>query len=163
MPLGSVPYNRFQRIMNNLARWETYSPVSIGLENFFNRLDTFADTTAANYPPYNIVKVDDTTQELQVALAGFNKDDIEVSVERGVLSLRAAKKEPNDDTQNYVHRGLAFRNVARNWQLSDNAIVQNVSLENGLLTVTIGLDVPEHQKRRVFDILTPKALKGSKD
>ena len=82
MPSGSVPYNRFQRIMNNsLARWETYSPVSIGLENFFNRLDTFADTTAANYPPYNIVKVDELTQELQVALAGFNKDDIEVSVD----------------------------------------------------------------------------------
>ena len=148
--------------MNNLARWETYSPVSIGLENFFNRLDTFADTTAANYPPYNIVKVDDTTQELQVALAGFKKEDIEVSVERGVLSLRAAKKAPNDDTQTYVHRGLAFRNVARNWQLSDNAIVQEVKLEDGLLTVTIGLDVPEHQKRRVFDILIPKALKPAK-
>ena len=147
---------------NSLARWETYSPVSIGLENFFNRLDTFADTTAANYPPYNIVKVDDTTQELQVALAGFNRDDIEVAVERGVLTLRAAKKEPNDDTQNYVHRGLAFRNVARNWQLSDNAVVRDVKLENGLLTVTIGLDIPEHQKRKVFDILIPKALKGSK-
>lgn len=72
------------------------------------------------------------------------------------------RSEPNDDTQNYVHRGLAFRNVARNWQLSDNAVVQEVQLENGLLTVTIGLDIPEHQKRRVFDILIPKALKPAK-
>ena len=142
--------------MNNLARWETYSPVSIGLENFFNRLDAFADSTAANYPPYNIVKVDDTTQELQVALAGFDTEDIEVAVERGVLSLRAAKKSPNDDTQNYVHRGLAFRNVARNWQLSDNAKVEDVSYVNGLLKVTIGLEVPEHQKRRVFELASVK-------
>ena len=82
-----------------------------------------------------------------MALAGFNKEDIEVSVERGVLSLRAAKKEPNDDSK--LCASWSRLNVARNWQLSDNAIVQNVSLENGLLTVTIGLDVPEHQKLRV--------------
>ncbi len=156
MPHGFTFLQSLNRIMNNLARWETYSPVSIGLENFFNRLDSFADSTAANYPPYNIVKVNDTTQELQVALAGFDTEDIEVAVERGVLSLRASKKDSVEDKQNYVHRGLAFRNVARNWQLSDNAIVEDVSYVNGLLKVTIGLEVPEHQKRRVFELAPAK-------
>ena len=112
--------------MTNLTRWERYAPVSLGLSDMFNRLDAFADSTSANYPPYNIVKVDETTQELQVALAGFDAEDIEVAQERGVLTLRATKNEPNDDTQTYVHRGIAFRNVARNWQLADNAKVDNV-------------------------------------
>jgi molecular chaperone IbpA len=140
--------------MNALTRWEQYSPVSIGLENFFSRLDTFADSTAANYPPYNIVKVDENTQELQVALAGFEQKDVEVAVERGVLSLRAAKE--NDESLNYVHRGLAFRNVARNWQLSDNAVVNEVTFVNGLLKIKIGLEIPEDQQRKVFDIAAAK-------
>lgn len=142
--------------MNQLARWERYSPVSLGLSDMFNRLDAFADSASANYPPYNIVKVDETTQELQVALAGFDAEDIEVAVERGVLSLRASKKEPNDDTQNYVHRGIAFRNVARNWQLADNAKVDSVDYTDGLLRLTIGLEIPEHQKRQVFSLAPAK-------
>ncbi len=136
--------------MNNLVRWERFAPVSLGLEDMFNRLDTFADSASTNYPPYNIVKVDELTQELQVALAGFDKEDIEVAVERGVLTLRATKKEPNDDTQQYVHRGIAFRNVARNWQLSDNAKVDKVDYTDGLLRITVGLEIPEHQQRKVF-------------
>ena len=140
--------------MTNLTRWERYAPVSLGLSDMFNRLDAFADSTSANYPPYNIVKVDETTQELQVALAGFDAKDIEVAQERGVLTLRASKKEPNDDTQTYVHRGIAFRNVARNWQLADNARVDNVDYTDGLLRITVGLEIPEHQQRKVF-ALTP--------
>ena len=140
--------------MNALTRWERYSPVSLGLNDMFNRLDAFADSASANYPPYNIVKVDDVTQELQVALAGFEREDIEVAVERGVLSLRASKKEPNDDTQSYVHRGIAFRNVARNWQLADNAKIDDVNYTDGLLRITVGLEIPEHQQRKVFP-LTP--------
>ena len=138
--------------MTNLTRWERYAPVSLGLSDMFNRLDAFADSTSANYPPYNIVKVDETTQELQVALAGFDAEDIEVAQERGVLTLRASKKEPNDDTQTYVHRGIAFRNVARNWQLADNAKVEDVTYTDGLLRITVGLEIPEHQQRKVFSL-----------
>ena len=153
MPSGSITLQSLLRIMNQLARWERYSPVSLGMEDMFSRLYAFADTASANYPPYNIVKVDETTQELQVALAGFDAEDIEVAQERGVLTLRASKKEPNDDTQQYVHRGIAFRNVARNWQLADNAKVDNVDYTDGLLRITVGLEIPEHQ-RKVF-ALTP--------
>ena len=75
--------------MNTLARWENYSPVSVGLADMFNRLDAFTDSQSLNYPPYNIYKVDEVTQEIQIALAGFKKDDIEVAVERQVLTVRA--------------------------------------------------------------------------
>ena len=137
--------------MNSLARWETYSPVSVGLNDFFNRLDAFGDSTSVNYPPYNIYKVDDATQEVQIALAGFKKEDIEVAVERQVLSVRATH-ETKGNGEGYIHKGIAYRNVARNWQLSDNAMVSDVSFVDGLLTITVKLEVPEHMQRKLLPI-----------
>jgi len=136
--------------MNNLTRWESYSPVSIGMESLFNRLDTFADNASVNYPPYNIVSTGDNTQELHIALAGFTKEEIEVSTERSVLSVRANKKEETDLT--YVHRGIAKRSVNRNWQLSDDTVVDSVSYENGLLVISLRRELPEAQRRRVLEI-----------
>ena len=136
--------------MNALTRWETYNPVSIGLEDMFRRLDTFTDSTAVNYPPYNIFKLSDTEQEIQIALAGFKKEDIEVAVERQVLSVRATHND--DDEGTYIHKGLAYRNVARNWQLGDNAVVDTVTFVDGLLKISVKLEVPEEQKRKTLPI-----------
>ena len=135
--------------MNNLARWERYSPVGIGLAEMFNRLDTFADSAATNYPPYNIVKVDNDTQELQIALAGFKREDIEVAVEKGVLSVNAHSEL---DESEFIHKGIAKRNVARNWQLGDNVEVEDPTFENGLLRIVIKVNVPEAQKRRLLPV-----------
>ena len=138
--------------MNNLAtRWETYSPVSIGLADMFNRLDALADSGAVNYPPYNIVKLDNESQELQIALAGFRQEDIEVSLERGVLSVKANTAH-KDEVGEYVHRGIASRSVNRNWQLSDRAVVDTVTYTDGLLRIAIRLDLPEAKRRKVFPI-----------
>ena len=135
--------------MNALARWERYSPVGIGLEEMFKRLDTFADTAATNYPPYNIVRLDNETQELQIALAGFKRDDIEVAVEKGVLSVTA-----NSDVEEgeFVHKGIAKRNVARNWQLADNVEVEDPTFIDGMLRIAIRVNVPEEQKRRLLPV-----------
>ncbi len=137
--------------MTNLTRWETYSPVSIGLADMFNRLDAFADSSSANYPPYNILKLDDETQELQLALAGFDSEEIEVSLDQGVLSVHA-NHAPKDEVGEYVHRGIASRAVNRNWQLSDSAVVDNVTYTDGLLRIVIRLDIPEAKRRKVFPI-----------
>ena len=137
--------------MNALSRWERYAPVGIGLEDMFKRLDAFTDSTATNYPPYNIVKQDEHTQELQIALAGFTRDDIEVSVERGVLSVKASVSE-EVEVGTYVHRGIAQRNVARNWQLADNAVVEDPTFVDGLLRITVRLNTPEELKRKVLPI-----------
>ena len=136
--------------MNALTRWENYAPVSVGLGEMFNRLDAFADSQSVNYPPYNIFKVSDTEQEIQIALAGFKKKDIEVAVERQVLSVRATHESKDEGT--YLHRGLAYRNVARNWQLGDNAVVNKVTFEDRLLRISVGLEVPEEQKRKLLPI-----------
>lgn len=135
--------------MNNLTRWERYSPVGIGLEDMFRRLDAFADTANVNYPPYNIVKVDEHSQELQIALAGFRREDIEVAVEKGVLSV-TAKQEPEEG--DYIHRGIASRPVARNWQLGDHAVVEDPIFLDGMLRIVVRLDVPEEQKRKLLPV-----------
>ena len=139
--------------MNSLARWERYSPVGIGLEEMFKRLDVMADTGAANnYPPYNIVKIDDHTQELQIALAGIKKENIEVAVESAVLTVRTHRDEDSMEVGTFLHKGIAQRTFARNWQLSDQAVVEKPRYIDGMLYVTIRLEIPEEQKRKVLPI-----------
>ena len=139
--------------MNSLARWERYSPVGIGLEDMFKRLDAMADTGAANnYPPYNIVKIDDHTQELQIALAGIKKEDIEVAVERGVLTVKTNRDKEVVEPVAFLHKGIAQRTFARNWQLSDQAVVDEPRYVDGMLYITVRLQVPEAQKRKVLPI-----------
>ena len=137
--------------MNNaLARWETYSPVSLGLEDMFKRLDAFQDSSASNYPPYNIVKIDDVTQQLEIALAGFSRDEIEVAVEKNILTV--STNTEGTDGREYTHKGLARRTFARNWQLSDDTVVEEVTYVDGLLSINIRKEVPEAQKRRLLPI-----------
>lgn len=136
--------------MNNLTRWERYAPVSFGVEDMFKRLDALADSTATNYPPYNILKLDDVSQELQIALAGFKRDDIEVAVERGVLSVSA--KHNHSNVGEYVHRGIAGRSVARNWQLGENTVVDEPKFIDGMLYITVRQEVPEEQRRKILPI-----------
>ena len=136
--------------MNALTRWEQYNPVSFGLEDMFRRLDVLQDSTATNYPPYNIVRLNDTTQQLEIALAGFSKEEIEVAVERNVLTVKTTKAK--DDGREYTHKGLARRTFARNWQLSDDAVVENVTFVDGLLTLDVRKEVPESQQRKLLPI-----------
>ena len=136
--------------MSNLTRWERYSPVSLGLEDIFHRLDSLTDSTVGNYPPYNIIKTGETTTELEIALAGFSKEEIEVATERGVLTV--STKREGTDGREYTHRGLAQRTFAKNWQLSDDVVVDDVVYVNGLLTVKLRKEVPEAQQRKLLPI-----------
>ena len=136
--------------MNNLARWEVYSPVSIGFDDMWKRLDALAANPQQNYPPYNIVKLDEERQQLQLALAGFDRKDIEVAVERKVLNISVNEKSL--DIGDYVHKGISSKTFSRNWQLSDDTIVDEVTFVNGLLCVTLRREIPEEARRKVFDI-----------
>ena len=86
-----------------MSNFEQYRSVGIGLETLFSRLDALQDNNS-NYPPYNIVRIDEDTQVLELALAGFTRDEIEVSTERNVLTI-TARSEQND--REYIHKGLA--------------------------------------------------------
>ena len=136
--------------MNNLVRWETYNPVSFNLEDMFKRLDSFQDSSTSNYPPYNIVKIDDVTHQLEIALAGFSRDEIEVAVEKNILSV--STNTERTDAREYTHKGLARRTFARNWQLSDDTVVDGVTYVDGLLSINIRKEVPEEHKRKLLPI-----------
>ena len=136
--------------MNNLARWETYSPVSIGFEDMWKRLDAMAASPGTNYPPYNIIKLDDERQQLQLALAGYQKEDIEVAIEKKVLNISVSKAFVTEG--DYVHKGIAQRSFSRNWQLADDTVIDEVTFIDGLLRVTLSRVIPEEQRRKVFDI-----------
>ena len=132
--------------MTNLSR---YNSVGIGLETLFNRLDALQDSTAKNYPHYNIIEVKEGVHILEIALAGFSREAIEVVTERNVLTVSAKR---DVDNRTYTHRGLAYRSFARNWQLADNVEVDGVTYENGLLSVTLRRVLPEAQQRKVLEI-----------
>ena len=152
MPFGSTLLHSLLRsnMQNSLARWETYNPVGLGLEDMFKRLDAFTDSATTNYPPYNIVKVSDELHQLEIALAGFKREEIEVAVERNVLTIKTNREAA--DGRESTHKGLASRTFARNWQLSDDTVVENVTYVDGLLKLDIRKEVPEAQKRRLLPI-----------
>ena len=125
---------------------------SVGLDDVFHRLHSYGmDNPGGSYPPYNIVKESDTTWRIELALAGWDRDQIEVSTETNVLTIRSVDKD-DTDKQEYIHRGVAARTFARGFNLSDDVEVGDVSFNNGLLSVTLTKIVPEHQKRKVFNI-----------
>ena len=136
--------------MNNLARWESYTPYSIGFEDMWKRLDAMAASPQTNYPPYNIIKLDDNRQQLQLALAGYLKEDIEVAIEKKVLNISVSKSYVTEG--DYVHKGIAQRSFSKNWQLADDTTIDEVTFIDGLLRVTLSRVIPEEQRRKVFDI-----------
>ena len=120
---------------------------SLGLDNFF---DTFFDQdVTTNYPPYNLIHVNNVESRLEIALAGFKKKEVKVYTEYGKLFVTASK-EAKEDKTDYVHQGLAQRSFERAWTLSDDVEVKNVDFADGLLTVTLGKIVPEHHSRKEY-------------
>jgi molecular chaperone IbpA len=123
---------------------------SIGLDEWFRRFDS-AFESHTNYPPYNLVKESDTHFRLEIALAGYKKEDIEVTTEWNKLSIKAEKVD--EDSDQYIHRGMAKRAFTRFWTLSDDVVVGDISFVDGLLTVKLNRVIPDHQKKKVYKIL----------
>ena len=122
---------------------------SIGMDEWFKRLDT-AYETHTNYPPYNLVKESSVDFRLEIALAGYKKEDIEVTTEWNKLFVEAKKVSDTDDE--YLHQGLAKRAFTRTWTLSDDVEVCDTEFVDGLLTIKIKRVIPEHQKKKVYEL-----------
>ena len=117
----------------------------IGMDDYLDRF--FHTPTQQNYPPYNIIQVNNVETKLEVALAGFKKKDIKVYTEHGKLNVEGGK-ENNTEKSNYTHQGLAQRSFSRSWTITDDTEVKSVEFEDGLLTVTVSKIVPEHYARK---------------
>jgi len=124
---------------------------SIGMDEWFKRFDT-AFETHTNYPLYNLVKESSVDFRLEIALAGYKREDIEVTTEWNKLFVEA--KKSGDSSDEYLHQGLAKRAFTRTWTLSDDVVVGDVSYVDGLLTVKLNRVIPEHQKKKVYEIVS---------
>ena len=132
-------------------RVKTYS---IGFDRMFDRLfdDSFVTTT--NYPPYNIVKLDESNYAIQIAIAGFGKDDIEIETKENILAVRTKDKDESEvvDDATYLHKGISNRAFKRTWQISDDVVVKGATFENGLLNIELERIIPEEKKPRLIKI-----------
>ena len=160
MPSGSTQHKlafKGATIMGTLAQYhaanlpELFEKIqrnSIGMDDYLNRFWDGVDTTS-NYPPYNIVQVNNVESRLEIALAGFKKKEVKVYTEFGKLYVEG-KKEESETVGEIVHKGLAQRSFSRAWTLSDDTEVRQVSFTDGLLTVELGKIVPDHHARKEY-------------
>ena len=119
----------------------------IGMDEYLNRF--FNDDSSSNYPPYNLISLNNHESRLEIALAGFKKKDVKVYTEYGKLIVEGNREEKSEP-ENYTHRGLAQRSFTRQWTLSDDTKVVDVKFEDGMLTIKLGKVVPEHHAKKEY-------------
>jgi molecular chaperone IbpA len=130
------------------------TPFSIGFDRVFDRLVDYGTTyETGGFPPYNIRKTDDFKHVIELALAGFSKDEIEVVLTDGVLVIKSAdllsQTNPNEGL---VHKGIAKRAFTRKFTLADDIEIKDAKLKNGLLEIELEQIVPEHKKPRTIKV-----------
>jgi len=127
------------------------TPYAVGYDKLFDNLSRYVDNNVSStgFPPYNIRKEGDYHYVIEMALAGFSKEDIEVEVADGTLSVRSDKK---DDVADNLYRGISFRKFNRKFTLSDDIVVNDAALDNGMLTINLERVVPEEKKPRLIEV-----------
>ncbi len=139
--------------MNQLARFDTsaLNRALIGFDRIFNDFENRFQHSTTNYPPYNVIKTDENSFEIEVAVAGFDREDITLEVDQDQLRIRGQRKQV-EDSREYLYRGLAARDFERTFTLADHIIVGDAELTNGILRVKLARVVPEALKPRLIAI-----------
>lgn len=143
---------------NSIANLEALSRALIGFDTMFNSMNRkYANTPAANnYPPHNVIKTADNEYAIQVAVTGFQKSEIQVSVEDEILFVRGENNVVEYDETQYIYRGLATRDFVKEFPLAEHIEVAGAEIENGMLTVRLVRNIPESAKPKVIDIVEIK-------
>ena len=128
------------------------TPYAVGFDRVFDTLNRYAGTEVQSngFPPYNIRKEGDYNYVIEMALAGFGKEDIQVEVAESTLSIRSVKENPKDDATQY--RGISYRRFERKFTLADDLVVNGANLENGMLYIDLERVVPEEKKPRLIEV-----------
>ena len=149
--------------MTQVSRFDTNSLAQlnralVGFDRLFDGFETrFANQLATNYPPHNVVKLDETRYAIEIAVAGFKRHEINVEIEQEVLTVRGDCETPAESAgRQYLHRGLSSRNFERSWQLAEHMVVEGAEMKDGILTVSLKYVIPEDKKARVIDIVEVK-------
>jgi len=142
-----------------LSIFNQLRPVTIGFDNVFDHFErmmddhNFNEMVRYNYPPYNIVKTGDYTYDIELALAGFNKKDIDITMEDGMLNIKSVVEATKDkDEDGVIHKGIAKRYFSKSFTIADDVEVKGAELKDGLLKVSLERIVPESKKPRTISI-----------
>jgi len=147
-----------KHMKNNLSIFNNLRPLTVGFDDMFDHFehmmdDSFFGRSVANFPPYNIVKTGDNTYDVELALAGFNKKDIEIEYKENVLTVKSKKQEETkDEDGNIIHRGISKRMFSKSFTIANDVEVKGAELKDGLLKVSMERIIPEHKKAKLIDI-----------
>ena len=140
--------------MTRLSIWNDLRPFSVGFDELFDHFNNHLEYTVkqnTSYPPYNITKIDDLHFQIEMALAGFSKSDIEVKTVDGQLTIKSIESE-NKDEKETLHRGISKRKFSRTFTLADDIKVNGAELKDGMLLIDLEKIVPEEKKPQTIDI-----------
>ena len=142
-----------------LSIFNQLRPVTVGFDNVFDHFERMFDddifrTPMANFPPYNIVKTGEYTYDVELALAGFSKDDIEVHYENNMLTVKSKQKDKAEakDSDGVIHRGISKRWFSKSFTIADDVEIKGAELKDGLLKVSMERIVPEGKKARSIEV-----------
>jgi len=146
--------------MTQLTRFDTaaLNRALVGFDRIFDDMERrFQNQVSNNYPPYNVAKLQENLYEIEMAVTGFEKDEIKVTVEQNELSIIGERdKSKPDVTVEFLHRGLALRDFERKFTLAEHMKIVSAHIKNGILQIRIERIVPEEMKPRVIDIVEVK-------
>ena len=145
---------------NNLSIFNNLRPITVGFDNMFDHFehmmdDSFFRGSVQNFPPYNIVKTVENTYDVELALAGFSKKDIEVEYKENMLTVKSKKQDKQEETDedgNVIHRGISKRMFSKSFTIANDVEVKGAELKDGLLKVSMERIIPEHKKAKLIDI-----------
>ena len=143
----------------DLSIFNTLRPFSIGFDDMFDQFENMLGngglTMQSNYPPYNIRKTEKDNYAIEVALAGFNKNDVEVEFEDNLLTVRTKQVNKSDGKSNdgeIIHKGISQRQFSRSFTIAEDVRVNSAELKDGLLTIACERIVPDYKKKKLIEI-----------
>lgn len=127
----------------------------IGFDRVFDMLDNANRTSSGTYPPYNVIQVDEVNTIVELAVAGFSEDSIEITQDRNKLKIEGNQPSFDETEVTYLHKGISSRSFTREFVLADHVIVQDAVFTNGILSIKLLQDLPEEMKPRQIAINKP--------
>ena len=136
-----------------LSIFNQLRPLSVGFDDMFDHFESMFDIPTVNYPPYNLVKTGTHKFDIEIALAGFNKKDIEVTSENNMLTIESKNEvDKKDKNGEVIHKGISQRYFKRSFTIADDVEVKGAELKDGLLKVSMEKIIPDAKKLKSIDI-----------
>ena len=145
--------------MTQLTRFDAaaLNRALVGFDRIFDDMERrFANQVSNNYPPYNVAKLQENLYEIEMAVTGFEKEEIKVTIEQNELTIVGERNKNNEVTVEFLHRGLALRDFERKFTLAEHMKIVSATIKNGVLQIRIERIVPEEMKPRIIDIVEIK-------